>query len=265
MRSAVGWATPTMQFRWSSTSSIWWAKPTLLLLLCASTALAQDNKPRIGMAVPLAAPVAATTKVKLRGWNIDQASEVKSSTDKVAVKILNKGGAPVPNQQDAKQIGDKQIEVELTVAADAPAGDIMLTAVTPMGEAAYAFAIGAPHPLVAEKEGNESFRGAQAIVIPQVIDGMIQGDRDVDVFAIELPQPQRIVVEVLAARRGSGLDGFLTIYDARSNIVAQNDDAGGTTDSRIEQTLPAGKYYIAVQDAHDRGGEAHPYRLIVTP
>jgi hypothetical protein len=235
------------------------------LLVAGSIAHAQDNKPRIGMAVPLAAPVGATTKVKLRGWNIDQASEVKSSTDKVAAKILTKGVAPIPNQQDAKQIGDKQIEVELTVAADATAGDITLTAVTPMGEAAYTFAIGAPHPLVAEKEGNESFRGAQAIAIPQVIDGMIQGDRDVDVYAIELAQPQRVVVEMLAARRGSGVDGFVTIYDARSGIVAQSDDVSGTTDSHIEQTLPAGKYFIAVQDAHDRGGEAHPYRLIVTP
>lgn len=259
----VGWAMPTS--RAMRLVNCWWAQPTLLLLLCASTAFAQDNKPRIGMAVPLAAPVGSMTKVKLRGWNIDQASEVKSSTDKVAVKILSKGVAPIPNQQDAKQIGDKQIEVELTVAADAQVGDITLTAVTPAGEAAYTFAIGAPHALVAEKEGNESFRGAQAIAIPQVIDAMIQGDRDVDVYAIELSQPQRVVVEVVAARRGSSVDGFATIYDARSNIVAQNDDASGTTDSRIEQTLPAGKYFIAVQDAHDRGGEAHPYRLIVTP
>jgi hypothetical protein len=235
------------------------------VLLVGSIALAQDNRPRIGMAVPLAAPVGAMTKVKVRGWNIDQASEVKSSTDKVAVKILNKGGAPIPNQQDAKQIGDKQIEVELTVAADAPVGDITLTAVTPMGDAAYTFAIGAPHPLVADKDGNESFRGAQAIVIPQVIDGMIQGDRDVDVFAIELTQQQHVIVEVLAARRGSGVDSLVTIYNTRSILVAQNDDANGTSDSRIEQALPAGRYFIVLQDAHDRGGEAHPYRLIVTP
>jgi hypothetical protein len=235
------------------------------VLLVAAPLAAQDTKPRIGMAVPLAAPLGATTKVKLRGWNIDGTREVRSSSDKVAVKILNQGGAPIPNQQDAKQIGDKQIEIELTVDADAPAGDITLTATTPLGEAVYTFAIGAPHPLVAEKEGNDSFRGAQPIALPHVIDGLIQGDRDVDVFMIELTQPQRVVVDVIAGRRGSGFDSLATLFDARGNIVAQSDDTSGTTDSHMEQSLTSGKYYITLQDAHDRGGEAHPYRLIVTP
>ena len=52
---------------------------------------------------------------------------------------------------------------------------------------------------------------------------------------------------------------------AHVQFIAQHDDMSGTTDSRIEQMLPAGKYFIVLQDAHDRGGEAHPYRLIVTP
>ena len=35
-------------------------------------------------------------------------------------------------------------------------------------------------------------------------------------------------------------------------------------DSRLEVTLPRdGPYYVSVIDAHDQGGPAHVYRLIV--
>jgi len=50
-------------------------------------------------------------------------------------------------------------------------------------------------------------------------------------------------------------------------VVAVNDDAHdtkGTKDSKITSVLPAGKYFISLQDAHDRGGPAHPYRLTLT-
>ena len=71
-------------------------------------------------------------------------------------------------------------------------------------------------------------------------------------------------------RRLFGAVKRLTLFDQRGNIVAVNDDAQvingtqETKDSKIISTLPAGKYFICLQDAHDRGGPAHPYRLTVT-
>ena len=49
---------------------------------------------------------------------------------------------------------------------------------------------------------------------------------------------QRLVCEVLAARHGSALDSLLTLYDADGRQVATNDDTAGSTDSRLEVTLP---------------------------
>jgi hypothetical protein len=99
-----------------------------------------------------------------------------------------------------------------------------------------------------------------------MIDGRIDQPQDVDVFRIEGQAGQKLVCEVLAARHGSALDSILTLYNAAGRVVATNDDHGGSADSRIEVALPeAGAYYLSLQDAHDQGGPAHVYRLVIQP
>ena len=91
-----------------------------------------------------------------------------------------------------------------------------------------------------------------------MIDGAIGQNQDVDVFRFDGQARQQVVIEIFAARYGSALDSFLTLYNAEGQIVASNDDMEGTTDSRIEATLPkAGVYYVSVIDAHDSGGHTH--------
>jgi hypothetical protein len=71
-------------------------------------------------------------------------------------------------------------------------------------------------------------------------------------------------VEVFAARYGSPLDSSLTLYTAAGQILATNDNHGGSADSLIETTLPrSGAYYVSVIDANDQGGPAYLYRLSV--
>lgn len=242
----------------------------MMSLLCAGDALAQDaaekkaEPPRVAMCVPLAVPVTATTKMIVRGWALASAAEVRSSSPQVSCKVLSAASVAVPNGQDAKQIGDTQIELEVTVVEGAEPGDANLTVVSPTGESpAHKLLIGSVHPLVADCEPNDGFQQAQQIQIPQAVDGQIHGDKNVDVFSFDIPDLQSVTVEVLARRHGSGLDSLLTLFDHRGNIVAVNDDHEGMTDSRITAELAAGKYFISLQDAHDHGGPAHPYRLII--
>ena len=59
------------------------------------------------------------------------------------------------------------------------------------------------------------------------------------------------------------IDAYLIVQDATSGqIVAENDDGNGSTDSRIEQVLPAGRYVVAANsfEANDFGD----YQLSVT-
>jgi len=85
------------------------------------------------------------------------------------------------------------------------------------------------------------------------------------VFSFELTEQATLVAEVQAAQFGSGLDSLLTLYNSAGSVLSSNDDRDCTTDSRVQSTLAPGRYYLSLQDAHDRGGPAHPYRLILRP
>ena len=193
---------------------------------------------------PAGSACGPTTKMVIRGWALDSATEVRSSSPQVSFKVLSAASVAVPNGQDAKQVGDTQMELEVTVVEGVEPGDATLTVVSPTGESPpHQLLIGSVHPLVADSEPNDGFQQAQPIQIPQAVDGQIHGDRNVDVFSFDIADPQSVTIEVLARRHGSGLDSLLTLFDHRGNIVAVNDDHDGTTDSRITAELAAGKYF----------------------
>ena len=271
--------------------------PILFTMICvfpASLSLHADEPkqetPRIAVSAPLSAHWGATTKLLIRGWKLDSANELQT-TPPTMVKILNKGKAAIPAGQDVKFVGDSQMEVELTVPADLAGEELSLRAVSAdgPGEEHRLLLGGATNvkpnlpPLriarfesslvVNEVEPNDGFRQAQPIQPVQVIDGQIQSDRDVDLFVFTAEAGQTAICEVLAHRRGSALDSLLTLYSEDRQVLAENDDLPAestevryvrTTDSRIEFALPkTGRDYLALQDAHDHGGPAHPYRLCV--
>jgi hypothetical protein len=61
-----------------------------------------------------------------------------------------------------------------------------------------------------------------------------------DVYQITLASPTAIDL-----RMNSGdFDAYLTLWDAKGNLVAQDDDSGGGTNARIQQSLAAGTYYV---------------------
>lgn len=236
-------------------------------LAVAPLAAADEETPVIKLASPLGVAQGTTTKVTLRGLKLDNAQGVECSDGKSTAKIIGQGNANVPNQQNAQKIGDRQVEIELTIPEDAPAGELGLVVVTPAGKSEpFRLLVGGEFPLVAEQEPNDGFRQAQAIPPSQIVEGSIHGDRNVDCYVVEGQAGQSLTIEVLAERRGSGLDALLSVYNERAQWLASHDDMTETRDARLEFTFPAaGKYFIVVQDAHDLGGPAHPYRLIVRP
>ena len=199
----------------------------------------------------------------MRGLNLDRASEVRLREAKGTARVVAKGKAAVPNQQPPAAVGDTQVEVEVTLPPDTPAGTVSLVVVTPAGETPpHALLVERSLALAAEKEPNNGFRQAQPITLPQAVDGAVGQPQDVDVFRLEGKAGQQWVLEVFAARHGSPLDPLLTLYDADGQTVASADDSDGSTDARLEVTLPkTGVYYLSLIDAHDQGGPAHVYRL----
>jgi hypothetical protein len=149
-----------------------------------------------------------------------------------------------------------------------------------------------------EIEPNDGFGAAHALELTQgvtlKVDGGIHEPRNVDVFRFEARAGEHLRGELIAARQGGPLDGFATLFDEAGNIVFQADDADRAADVASVGGAPAGtaaansseyptgnavnsgadprwdvvltrtgRYYLALQDAHDRGGALHRYRLVL--
>ena len=68
----------------------------------------------------------------------------------------------------------------------------------------------------------------------------------------------------MTTRCGSLLDAVLTLFDAHGHILATCDDTADSHDPQLRAELPAdGAYFLALNDAHDRGGAWHNYELTV--
>ncbi|MEO8368547.1 MAG: hypothetical protein ABI806_05060 [Candidatus Solibacter sp.] len=125
---------------------------------------------------------------------------------------------------------------------------------------------------VRELEPNNGFDQAQRIVTPVAIDGRIEKPGDSDYFVFAAKKDEKLVIQVQARRLGSPMDSVITLYDARRNQVAENDDwndplyamLAHNSDSRVFYTIPAnGDYYLRLRDIQGKGGEEYAYRLLV--
>lgn len=237
----------------------------VVLALPMPAAIAQKKPkppgPKVLMALPFGVAPGKPAKVELRGLGLDTAKDVRL-TGKGSIKLLSKGKVPVPNRQEASRVGDSRALVELNVPGGAEA--VELVVVTDKGASV-------PHkvridsaPAVLEKEPNDGFKQAQKVKLGDTVQGRIERDRDVDVYAFEAKAGQAVTVEVFAARFGGGLDAFLTIHDEAGNLVDSCDDVPGSRDARVEfRAATTGRYYATVTDANDQGGPAHLYRLVL--
>lgn len=123
-------------------------------------------------------------------------------------------------------------------------------------------------PLTAEVAGdNGSVERAQLVTVPGGVNGRIEADADVDLYAFEARKGESLSFEIVARRQRSSLDSYLRILNDKGQQVAANDDArqGRRThaDSALESwTAPAdGRFLVEVRDVHLRGGPAFPYFL----
>ena len=234
----------------------------VLFVGMATMTLAQKPKqpPRVLLNQPIGLSVGKTTKLELRGLRLDTVTEVSASVGKV--KLLGKDKVGVPNGQDASRVGDTRVRLEYAAPADTT-GEVEFTLSAPEGKSTTRVTL-EPATVVVEKESNDSFKQAQPVKIGDTIAGVIERGQDVDVYRFEGKKGQKVRVEVFAARRGSGLDAFLSVYDSEGQVLQSIDDVDGSRDASLTLTLPRdGGYHVVVSDADDTGGPTHGYRLVL--
>lgn len=233
--------------------------------LCHGQETKPEKQPKIVIAVPLAITPGVPTKLVLRGLFLDELTEVKSADPELKIEIASKGKAAVPQNYEAKRVGDTQAELKFTLPAEPASGTLKLVATSANGSSVpYEIVVAKADELIEEKEPNDGFKTAQPIAGGKTVVGTIHDARNVDVFEVKGQAGQKLLITVRASQAGSLLDPFLTLYDASGQVVAGNDDHDGR-DPRLEIVLPkTGTYYVSVQDANDSGGPHFAYLLKVS-
>lgn len=223
----------------------------------------EPKPPQVLLAVPLGAVTGQTTKIILRGQRLEGATEVCARNAEVQAKVLSSAKADPPNGLSADQVGDTQVEIEVTIPEAMDCREVALRVTTPTGESEpLKIPVDQVSP-TAEKEPNPGFKQCQAICQAGTIAGTIGENNDVDVYRLDLPTGAKWKCEVQANRLGSPLDPVLVLYGSDRRIIKTIDDTD-ERDTSLE--LPAGEsgaYYLGLIDAHESGSPLHVYRLVI--
>ncbi len=116
-----------------------------------------------------------------------------------------------------------------------------------------------------EVEPNADHEHATPITVPGGVSGVIEGERDVDMFMLEGKKGQAFEANVYARRLRSPLDSVLEVCRFKGGAIGGNDDGAGP-DSVVRFTLPEdGRYVLQLRDQLYRSGPAFSYYLEVSP
>ena len=225
-----------------------------------------NEPPKIIGAFPFAVSAGATNKFKVRGLNLTNATALRFPTsEKLSAEIKSRGKATVPEKVEAKKVGDTQLEVELILPDDFPAGDLaFFVSTTDGGTDTNRLRVIERTILFDEKEPNGGFRKPNQIKVPQTIRGTIESANDVDVFQFRGKAGQKLRVESLSVRYGSSLDPIVSLHNSKGHTLVTSDDVAGSADAFFRFTCANdGTYFLSVIDAHDRGGPTYSYLLVV--
>jgi hypothetical protein len=168
--------------------------------------------------------------------------------------------AQVSQDPEGKPIAN---QFQVTIAEAVPPGIYEARAVGTYGMSnPRAFVVG-QRPEVQETEANNEPQQATQIPLGSVVNGVINGARDIDWFKFTATKGQRVIIDCWAERIDSRLDGTLRLYDASGRMLSNSRDNNGR-EPLLDVTIPEdGEYRIQIYDFQYGGGNEFFYRLNV--
>ncbi|MFP6577156.1 MAG: hypothetical protein VB912_18490, partial [Pirellulaceae bacterium] len=113
---------------------------------------------------------------------------------------------------------------------------------------------------VTDNGGNHELAKAQPVTLGTIINGRADASKT-DRYQVELAAGQRLLVDCLAQRIDSRLDGTLILFDAQGQELMRS-RAHRQGDPLIDFKAPAaGQYVVGISDFVYRGGAEYMYRL----
>jgi hypothetical protein len=223
-----------------------------LALILALPASVSAEPPRLTGTSPLGVERGKATDVTIQGSGLKE-------SPRLLAPFEFRTAASAASRSDAARWN-----VTLTVDPRVAAGVYPIRVVTDSGVSnPILFAVG-QLTQVSEVEPNSSFAIAQPISNPVVVEGTCSGN-DVDFFRFKGRKGDRIVVDALCARIGSGVDPMIRLTTADSRLVASADDTPGLfTDGYLSSVLPEdGDYVLEFCDSRFAGTGRGVYRLLI--
>lgn len=226
--------------------SAWCA--SLLIGLIASVALA--DRPEVSSISPVGFQRGVETELTINGTNAGEVVELHFYSPGFTVHSLEK-------------INDNSLKAKVTAAADCRLGIHAVRARSLDGISNLkTFTVGAL-PEAKEVEPNNDFAQPQLVSNNVTIAGSV-GNEDVDYYAVELQQGERLSVEIEALRLGNAyFDPYVAILNSERFELARSDDAPLLSQDALCSIIApaAGKYIIQVRESAYGGGSA--YRMHV--
>ncbi len=225
----------------------------------------KKEPPVVKTIVPLGIADGMTVPLLIRGFKLTEITDLKFPELKTApvFKIKSKGAAAAASMAPVEKVGDTQVEFDVTLPIDTPAGMTTFIVLGPNGQSE-------PRKLmildsgksVAEKEPNDGFSEAQEFTLGQTIIGNLAPKQNSDVFRFNGQKGQLVKIEAIARQLGSPLVPFLMLHDSNGRLLAEVDHDAAEGDPVLEFTLTKDdRYFITIQDAHDVSSPVHAYLL----
>ena len=120
-------------------------------------------------------------------------------------------------------------------------------------------------PMHLESEPNDAPDSAEAVRLPTAIEGRFLLERDRDVYAIQLEKGSRWLFRGITRSVGSPADLYLRLLHEDGSEITHVEDSG-SREGVVDFKVPAkGRYLLAVEDLHRRGGRELVYRIEAEP
>ncbi len=231
-------------------------------LIAGSVATAQQaQKSYVNGHSPAWAMAGATTPLRLIGSDL-AATEVRFKSPGIAAKVV-KVGPNQPKGDDEKKLGNTQVELEVTVPADARPGLHPFELIREGGPPITGqLLVDVAAPEVPEKEPNGSLRQPQELPAGNAtIIGKLDGD-GADVYRFNAKANERWRIEVFVRRLPGGgkFEPVLRLRDPQLAPVKAAVDQGW--DCALEYSCRVdGPHLVEIFDGDNRSGGDYNYRL----
>ena len=219
--------------------------------IMAATSVVADQ-PSVSRLEPAGFQSGKETEVLIRGSRLEDVNELL---------LYDKGIEVV----ELKAQDGGKVLATLKVAEDCAPGLHPLRLATATGISNLRYFGVSPLPQLQEAEPNSDFAEPQEIGFNITINGVIKTE-DVDYYAVDLKEGQRVTVELEGLRLGTEFfDPFVAILNAERFEVARSDDAPLLQQDCVcsYTAEKAGRYIIEVRESAFGGNDRCQYRLHV--